>query len=359
MLFITKTSIIAQNDSITTNKLSVNLTGCFDGYYLYDHNKPKLKTRQYFFYNHNRHKSLDVNLMLLKLSAENNNFRFNVGLQTGNYVVDNYLNESGWVRNFSEVNFGFSLVNSKKVWFDAGIFPSHIGFESAIGFDNATLTRSILAESSPYYNTGIRFTYYPSQKWKLMTMITNGWQRIQWIKGNSLPSLGTQLVYNPTQKSSYNWSTFLGTDDRDVERRMRYFNNFYGQFYLGNSYFLTAGFDIGFQQSAKKSESYYTWLAPVLILQYTINDRLKTSCRAEYYFDEKGVIIPTSTYNGFNTIGFSANIDYFPKSNMAFRFESRYLKSEDAVFENQDGFSKNNFFITTSFVYKWNHKLTK
>jgi hypothetical protein len=34
--------------------------------------------------------------------------------------------------------------------------PSHIGFESAIGKDCATLTRSILADNSPYYEAGVK-----------------------------------------------------------------------------------------------------------------------------------------------------------------------------------------------------------
>lgn len=349
---------MAQTDTLNSNKLSLNLFGYFDGYYMYDHNKPKLKSRQFFLYNYNRHNELNVNLILLKLSAESKKIRFNLGVQTGNYVVDNYLNESVWLRNFSEANFGFSLLKSKKLWFDTGLFASHIGFESSVAFDNVTLTRSILAESTPYFNSGIRFTYTPSEKLKLMTMICNGWQRIAWIKGNSIPSLGTQLVYNLNDKVLYNWSTFLGTDDSDAIRRFRYFNNFYTQFKIGHNYFLTTGLDIGMQQLTHKSRSYNTWFAPIFIVQYKVNEQLKLSCRAEYYVDKKGVIIPTATPNGFNTYGFSSNIDYFPKSNLALRLEARYLKSKDPVFENQNGFSKNNFFVTTSLVYKWSPNIS-
>jgi hypothetical protein len=46
--------------------------------------------------------------------------------------------------------------------------PSHIGFESVISADCWTLTRSLLAENSPYYETGMRLeatsTYPPIAK---------------------------------------------------------------------------------------------------------------------------------------------------------------------------------------------------
>ncbi len=37
--------------------------------------------------------------------------------------------------------------------------PSHIGFESAVGSDCWNLTRSILAENSPYFESGIKLNY--------------------------------------------------------------------------------------------------------------------------------------------------------------------------------------------------------
>ena len=42
------------------------------------------------------------------------------------------------------------------MWIDAGIFFSHIGSESWISRDNPTNTRSLAADFTPYYETGIR-----------------------------------------------------------------------------------------------------------------------------------------------------------------------------------------------------------
>ena len=71
----------------------------------------------------------------------------------------------------------------------AGIFTSHIGFESAVSKDCWTLTRSILADNSPYYESGARLTYTSNNnKWLISALALNGWQRIQRPAGNSLMS---------------------------------------------------------------------------------------------------------------------------------------------------------------------------
>nr|WP_290930803.1 outer membrane beta-barrel protein [Haliscomenobacter sp.] len=57
--------------------------------------------------------------------------------------------------------------------------PSHIGFESAIGKDCWNLSRSILAENSPYYETGVRLSLNSANgKWYAAAMLLNGWQRM-------------------------------------------------------------------------------------------------------------------------------------------------------------------------------------
>ncbi len=143
-------------------------------------------------------------------------------------------------------------------------------------------------------------------------MILNGWQRIQRLEGNSLPSIGTQLKFSPTESTTLNWSTFIGTDDPDLTRRMRYFNNFYAQFKLTERFGLITGLDLGIQQRSKGSSEFDFWYSPVLIGQFTVSQNWKAAIRAEYYQDQTGIIIPTETINGFRTSGLSLNMDYSP-----------------------------------------------
>jgi hypothetical protein len=210
------------------------------------------------------------------------------------------------------------------------------------------LTRSILAENSPYYLSGAKLTFNPNDKWEFVALICNGWQRIKRITGNSLASFGTQIKFTPSDKITFNWSTFIGTDDPDTTRRMRYFNNFYGQLMLSDKLGLIVGFDIGAQQKIKASSNLDFWFSPVIITRYAFSEKWATAFRAEYYHDETSIMIPTGTTNGFKTSGLSLNFDYAPKSNLLCRIEGRWLKSKDNIFVQVNSFTQNNVFIVTS-----------
>jgi hypothetical protein len=344
----------AQNDSIWNQKPNFNFSGFLDVFYAYDFNQPDGNFRQPFLYNHNRHNEFNINLGLIKLGVEHSKYRANLAIQTGTYANDNYVAEPGLLKTIFEANVGLALNKKNTIWLDAGVFPSHVGFESAISVNNMTLTRSLCAESSPYFLSGAKLTFNPNEKWEIVGLVTNGWQRIKKIEGNSMLSGGTQVNFSPNENVSLNWSTFVGTDDPDTTRRMRYFNNFYGQFQVSEKFGFIAGFDIGIQQTLKGSSNYDTWLSPILISQFSINKKWKTAIRAEYYQDEKGVIIPTGTINGFQTTGVSLNLDYSPSPNTVFRIEGRWFNSFDPIFEKNNSFSNNNFFVATSIAIKFN-----
>ena len=252
------------------------------------------------------------------------------------------------MQHIYEGNAGLSLNKKNNLWIDAGIFGSHIGFESAISKDSWTLTRSLLAENSPYYLSGAKLTYNPKENWELAAIVCNGWQRIRKVFGNTLPAFGTQIKYINTDKLTINWSTFIGTDDNNLIRRMRYFNNFYAQWQATKKFGLIAGFDIGAQQTQKHSSDYHLWFSPVAIARYALTDTWSTTLRAEYYQDKNGVIINTATPNGFQTSGLSLNFDYTPVKNIAFRIEGRWLNSVDKIFQKQTIKANDNFVIVSS-----------
>jgi hypothetical protein len=146
------------------------------------------------------------------------------------------------------------LSPKQELWLDAGVFSSHIGFESAVGAESWTLTRSILAENSPYYESGIRLHYStPSKKWKMMALMLNGWQSMRMGDGHQLPSVGHQLVFTPTTKITLNSSSFLGhvlvqnLSNPSPAHRLRFFHNFFSVLQLTPRIGLIAGIDVGIQ----------------------------------------------------------------------------------------------------------------
>ncbi len=332
-----------------TNPLSFN--GYAEAYYSYDFNKPVDNNRPSFMYSHNRHNEFTVNLAYVKGSYNAERTRANIAIAVGTYMNANYAAEPGVLKNIFEADAGVKISKNKNLWIDAGIMPSHIGFESAHSPDCWILTRSILADNSPYFESGAKIAYTADDnKWLLSVLALNGWQRIQRVPGNSLMSWGIQITFKPSDKATLNYSTFLGTDKPDSLRLWRYFHNTYGIFQINNKIGLILGFDIGQEQVSKGSSKLNTWYSPVGILRITPNNNWAIAFRAEYYSDENGVIIYTGTTNGFKTFGASLNVDRVINSHFLWRTEVRTLRGKDAIFVKGNGTRKNNTAITTSFA---------
>ena len=349
----------AQLDTTWKEKPVITLHEFLDIYYAYDYNQPEAIQRQPFFFNHNRHNEFNLNLGLIRIGVEHKKYRANFGLQVGTYPVDNYAAEPPSYKFISEANVGVSLSKKNDIWIDAGIFSSHIGFESAISTENLTLTRSLLAENSPYFLSGVKLTVNPSDKWLISGLVVNGWQRIQRVQGNSLPSFGTQLTYSPNKKFNLNWSTFIGTDDPDSTRRMRYFNNLYAGISPTSKFNMILGVDFGLQQRNKASSSYYYWFSPVLIMQYQFTEKWHTAFRAEYYEDKQNLIITPQNPQPFETFGFSFNVDYLPADPIQLRIETRWLQSTNNVYIKRSSFIYHNVFICASIAINLSQQLSK
>jgi len=107
----------------------------------------------------------------------------------------NYATEPGILGNLYESNVGIKLSGSNNLWLDVGVFSSHIGFESAVGKSNWTLTRSLAAENTPYFESGAKISYTSdNDNWFVSVLILNGWQHIKPVEGNTLPAFGTQIT---------------------------------------------------------------------------------------------------------------------------------------------------------------------
>ena len=340
---------IAQKDSTIPKNISpLTFSGYVEVYFNYDFNKPGNHFIPNFLYNHNRHNDFNINLAYMKASYNTENIRSNLSIAAGTYMNSNYAAEPSTLKNILEANAGVKI-GKQNLWLDAGILPSHIGFESAISKDCWTLTRSILGENSPYFESGVKLTYITKDsKWLLSGLALNGWQRISRIEGNSKLSFGTQIQYKPNDLTTLNYSTFIGTDKPDSARLKRYFNNFYVLLNLNEKVGLTVGADLGFEQKSKNSSNYNKWYGLVTIVKYSMTNKLSLSARGEYYHDRNSVIIASDPADGFSASGYSMNIDYIPASNAVIRLEIKNLSSKNPIFQNEKSFTRNNSFITSS-----------
>lgn len=340
---------LSGNSQTDTSKPILQFSGYIETYYLFDLENPLNHIRPNFIFSHNRHNEINLNLGFIKANYLTENVRTNLALATGTYMNANYSAEPGVLKNIFEANIGIKLSNKKNIWVDAGILPSHLGFESAISKDCWNLTRSILADNSPYFETGVKINYTSdSGKWFLSGLILNGWQRIQRIEGNNTPAFGHQITYKPNSKITFNSSSFIGNDKPDSIKQMRYFHNFYTQIQATKKLGVTIGFDIGAEQKLKASSDYNMWYSPVLIARYAIRSKSFLATRLEYYSDKNGVIISTGTPNGFQTLGYSINYDYSVRENVLWRIEAKGFSGKDKTFMDGKRTTNENYAFATS-----------
>ena len=334
-----------QADSLKGN---LKFSGYAEVYFCYDLNRPENHELPSFLYNFKRHNEVNLNLGYANASYSSQRVRGNFGLMAGTYPQYNLSAEQDLLRHVWQANIGLKLSKTRNLWLDAGILPSHIGFESAIGKDCAALTRSIIAENTPYYESGIKLGYASqNSKWYLAALVLNGWQRIARAEGNNTPAFGTQITYTPGAKVSLNYSTFIGNEKPDSLKQMRFYQNFYGIFHPTDRFGITAGFDFGIEQKSSESNDYNNLFSPVLILRYQLTEKIAIAGRGELYADKNGIIIYTGTENGFQTSSFSANLDYALLRNVLWRIELRTFRSKDDIFY-KDEVSKNTFTLAAT-----------
>jgi len=336
-----------------SNCSPLNLSGYIEAYYGYDLGQPGNNTRPSFIYAYNRHNEVTVNLAYLQGNYSADRVRAHIALAAGTYMNANYAAEPGVLKNIYEAYAGVRLSHKRRLWLDAGIMPSHIGFESANAQSCRTLTRSMIADNSPYFETGAKLGYESNNsKWYLAALVLNGWQRIQRADGNSTICGGTQVMYLPNDKVTINHSTFIGNDKPDSIAQMRIFNHLHTIIKLAPKLEILLGFDYGMEQQYKGSSTWNNWMGTALQLHYQLTSKIAIAARGEYYQDQKGVIIATGTPNGFMTSGYSLNFDYAIVEHVRWRVEGKMLNSKDAIFSEKGGaMTNNNTVLTTSLSF--------
>ena len=317
----------------TTRSGKLTISGYAELYYGQDFNKPADHNRPPYVYSYNRTNEVDLNLGFIKAAYSNDFVRANLAFMAGTYANANLASEPGVLKNVYEANAGIKLSKKTDLWLDAGVFSSHIGYESATGKDCWVVTRSIVSDNTPFYEAGAKLTYNtPDGNFTAVLLYLNGWQRMQRENGNNTPAGGVQLTWKVTDKISLNYSNYVGSMGADSVGVRRFYNDFYATLQLSKQFGLIAGLDYGTQQKWHNSNSTNYVLAPSLVGRYAFTNQWALAGRVEYYKDPNGMIIQVANPNGFKTWGYSANVDYSPYSNVVLRLEGKTWSSTDRIF---------------------------
>lgn len=329
--------------------------GYVDGYYAYDFGRPATFDRA-FTTQPARANEFNVNLAFFEANLSGDGIRGRLALQAGTAVQSNYAGEptngaiSGptLARHIQEAFVGVQLAPS--LWVDAGIFYSNVGVESWVSSDNLALTRSLTADFSPYYSTGLRTTWQASERLMVRVDLVNGWQNIS--ETNTDKAIGTRLDLKLNDALTASHYAFVGNE----VGRTRLFTGLGLTGTLGEGTSLAANVDVGQQDGAAGADA-DSWVGGSLQLRRSLSARTSVTARGEWYNDPSQVIIVTGGGQpGFRAAGGSLGLDVTPRAGVMWRTEARVLSAADAVFPDRDaagGLGRQNVVLTTSLALRF------
>jgi hypothetical protein len=335
----------------TDSAVRVRWGGFVDTYVAYDANRPPERDRQ-FTTQPARHAEFNVNLAQVHATISGGRLRGRLALQAGTSVQSNYAGEptEGVVsgpavsRALQEAWVGIELTPA--VTLDAGIFFSNVGLEGWESDANPTYTRSLVADFSPYYSSGVRLQWKASDRLTARVDVINGWQNIS--ETNSDKAVGTRLDMSTTRLHA-SWYTFAGTE-RDAGSRL--FTGVSGSTTLGERVRLFGQVDVG-SEPRGDGEGRAQWHGGMAVAQFLLSRATTLVGRVERYSDPEQIILVTGLADGFRGNGASLGLDRRLASGVLWRSEVRSLRTDAAVFNAADGQRRHNVVAVTSLAVRF------
>lgn len=279
-----------------------------------------------------RTNTMAVNLVTVGLRYADSTKRGRVALQEGTFPQVNYVNADAAWRWIGEATVGVHIGNN--TWIDAGIMPSHIGFESARPSANVTLTRSLIADFTPYYEAGVKVSHTTTGGLQFGILVLQGWQQI--VDVNDDPAVGTLLSIPISDGVSLQWNTYGGNEaPRGLPTAIRLHSNLTLQAAVSESLVMAFLFDATIQRLPTVERA--TMLYGGLQVRHTISNTCSMGYRIEYASDRDGVLFVTNVADGFQTASGSINLDVAIAENVQWRTEARAFSANNPVFPSRDG----------------------
>ena len=334
----------------------VKLGGFVDTYYAFDFNTPKNHERLYTT-QPVRHNEFNVNLAYVDAVIKRDKTRGRIALQYGNSVQKNYAGEpaqgaTSGPSNMQTIQEGYVGTRiGERTWLDAGVFFGNIGTESWISKDNLTYTRSLNADYTPYYSSGVRVEHQLTDSQTLQVQLLNGWQNIS--ENNHGKALALQYKNALSEKTTLLYGNFFGDEEISSapNPRFRAYHNFNLYYTPSELWQYVFTIDVG-HQAQRNNDGVDAWYTTIVTIRRKLDELDALTFRAEYYNDRHDVNVGTNTPNGFQVAAASVNFDRKLDARVLWRSELRGFLSKDEIFP--QGTNRSNRldgFVASSLAY--------
>lgn len=331
-LFWSFSSIGQTKDSNAVKKSPFTISGYVDAYYAYYTDSLKSGSYQKFPAISPRSNSFGINIFQLSGYYEADKVRSTATLHFGD------LPDAAWspVYNFiQEANVGYRVC--KKVWVDAGFFKTHIGTEALLPKDNITSSVALITFYEPWWQSGVRISYNPSDKFQSALYIVNGYN--EFVATSRKKSLGLALSYALGTKGSIGYYNLVGDQSPDGNKttHIRFLNNLVFSYEFCKKFKILLGFDYISQQHSDlvdTTKNAYVY-SSIVVLNYKFSPKVGIYSRFETFSDAcgmlTGTIIDSSNYiSGYISGGLTLGLEYKPTENSYIRLEGRELQMDPA-----------------------------
>ena len=323
------TLIYAQEEE--SNDHVITLSSYVDGYYAGYNTEANGNTFRPYITVGARGNSIGVNVAQMGINYEHKNIRSNIVLHYGDIPQATWSSDHN---NIQEGNVGIKL--SDGVWFDAGIFATHIGTESFLPKNNMLSSTAFKTYNEPFYQSGAKLTYDKPENLELQFWILNGYN--SFVDNNKSKSVGFLLSYRLSDNASITYTNLFGRENEFGSSINQ--NRIYQNIYLNTSWqdkvFLTAGFDMGTQTNSElvNSDESALMYAGLLTSRYQFDPKWSITARAEIFQDKNGFIsgLVTNTDNedvGLELFGFTFGTEFKPAENTYVRAEARFTNAPE------------------------------
>lgn len=280
-----------------------------------------------------------LNLVSISARYADEKVRGNAVIHFGDIPLVNWPSDNRFIQ---EANVGVQPV--KNLWIDAGYFLTHIGGEGIVPKNNYFTSLTLCTFAEPFFQSGVRFSYSPSEKFTGQLHILNGYN--VFTDNNYNKSVGLTLDYKPGKKVEFIYNNIIGNEmPAGTPGKTRVYNNLVVKYIPSSKIEALLCADFCLQEKSKLNDTSASanMFSGFAAIRYKLHKNFSVSLRAEYFQDKDGFMLgtfsnPESGINeGLTASGGSIALEYNPVDFSYFRIESRILKPTNKIFINNDG----------------------
>lgn len=330
----------------------VNFSAYLDSYYAYDFSRPTSHQR-FYITQYDRHNEFNINHAWIKGAYQSEKLRASLALQTGTYVTNNYGAEPEKLyQMIYEAYSGYRI--TPKSWLDIGVFSGHFGYESALALERELYSPALSTEYTPYYQTGIRYTYNITDQTTFRAVIVNGWQNIG--ETNDGKSGGLAVDHQANDRIFLSYGNYLGVDQGRVSDQVgRFHQNLITKFQPTSRTLIVLSLDYTYQSdfgddsanTQDEGEAFFL----TLITKYAFSDHWSLAMRYEYVRDRDEILID-GIADQFDLHVVSTSVNFQPLPNAVFKLEPKLYAGQGDHFFGEKGIGTGAIALNAGFAVR-------